>query len=30
MAKDGEISAVCVTRAQRIYTRNVTDEAEEE
>ena len=30
MAKDGEISAVCVTRAQRIYTRTIGDDADEE
>lgn len=30
MCENGEIRAVCVTRAQRIYTRNVSEEDEEE
>ncbi len=30
MADDGEIRAVCVSRAQRIYTRNIGDDEEEE
>jgi|EP00979_Chaetoceros_neogracilis_P003747 small subunit ribosomal protein S25e len=29
MAEEGTIRAVCVTRAQRIYTRNVGDDDEE-
>mmetsp|Transcript_9207 Transcript_9207/g.10678 ORF Transcript_9207/g.10678 Transcript_9207/m.10678 type:complete len:114 (+) Transcript_9207:59-400(+) len=30
MADNGEIRAVCVTRAQRIYTRNIGEDADEE
>ena len=30
MAEDGVIRPVCVTRAQRIYTRNIGDGEEEE
>ena len=29
MAEDGHIRAVCVSRAQRIYTRNIGEEEEE-
>merc|ERR1712238_322256 len=30
MAEEGQIRAVCVSRSQRIYTRNIGDEEEEE
>mmetsp|Transcript_24989 Transcript_24989/g.36690 ORF Transcript_24989/g.36690 Transcript_24989/m.36690 type:complete len:114 (-) Transcript_24989:232-573(-) len=30
LAEEGHIKPVCVTRAQRIYTRNIADEGEEE
>ena len=30
MAEDGEIRAVCTSRAQRIYTRNIGDDDEAE
>lgn len=29
MAEEGTIRAVCVSRAQRIYTRNIAEDAEE-
>jgi len=30
MSEEGTIKAVCVSRAQRIYTRNIGDDEEEE
>ena len=30
MAEEGQIRPVCVSRSQRIYTRNIGDEEEEE
>merc|ERR1711865_734629 len=30
LAEEGEIKAVCVSRAQRIYTRNISEEDAEE